>query len=337
MKAAFFTEKRMKREKAVWHRIRRILLALILLILCLSLSGILYQKIASALDASRYPPIGKRIDLGSYRLYLHCTGINFPGRPTVILEAGLGDTSLVWSKVQPEVAAFARVCSYDRAGYGWSDNGSLPRTAERMIQEMDTLLTTAGVPGPYVLVGHSYGGFLMHHYTSTYPQQVVGLVLVDAAHPEQYQNLELRQEMVKARQRLSPCLPSAPFGIMRIFGLLDGLAAMYPPAVQPMVKAHLYQTRFCQTIENEYAVLEESFTQVSASQRSFGDLPLVVLTHGLPLPDPQAEQAWQALQKDLATNSSNSTHRIATGSGHHIHLEQPDLVTTAIRQVLNQK
>ncbi len=89
-------------------------------------------------------------------------------------------------------------------------------------------------------------------------------------------------------------------------------------------------------MENEYAALEESFAQVGASQRSFGDLPLVVLTHGLPLPDLQAEQAWQALQKDFAASSSNSAHRIATGSGHYIHLEQPDLVITAIQQVLDR-
>ncbi len=174
----------------------------------------------------------------------------------------------------------------------------------------------------------------MRQYAVTYPQHVAGLVLVDAAHPDQYQFPALRQEMVKSRQRLSPCLRSAPFGIVRIFRMLDGLAAKYPPAAQPAVRAHLYQTRFCQTMENEYAALEESFAQMSASQRSFGDLPLVVLTHGLPLPDRQAEQAWQALQKDLATSSSHSAHRIATGSGHYIHLELPDLVITAIRQVL---
>ncbi len=148
MKATFLAGKRLTRGKAVRQRARRFLLVLILLILYFSLSGILYQTIASTLDTSRNPPTGSRIDLGSSRLYLNCTGMGLPGRPTVILEAGLGDTSLVWSKVQPEVAAFARVCSYDRAGYGWSDNGSLPRTAERMNQELDTLLTTAGIRAP---------------------------------------------------------------------------------------------------------------------------------------------------------------------------------------------
>jgi hypothetical protein len=142
-----------KRRKAVWRRTRRVLLVSALLLVLLTLTGFLYQTIASAVDASSYPAPGKLIDVGGYRLHLDCTGTSRPGSPTVILEAAFATTSVVWSKVQPGVASFARVCSYDRAGYGWSDTGPLPRTAGHMVTELHTLLARAGVSGPYVLGG----------------------------------------------------------------------------------------------------------------------------------------------------------------------------------------
>ncbi len=148
----------------MWRRTRRVLLIFALLIVLLVGAGLLYQGIASAHDASSYPPPGKLIDVGGYRLHLYCTGAGRPGSPTVILEEGFGATSLGWSKVQPGVTSFTRVCSYDRAGFGWSDTGPLPRTAGRMITELHTLLARAGVPGPYVLVGHSFGGLIMRLY-----------------------------------------------------------------------------------------------------------------------------------------------------------------------------
>ncbi|TMD96717.1 MAG: alpha/beta hydrolase, partial [Chloroflexi bacterium] len=174
-----------KRRKTVWRRTRRVLLIVALVIAGLSLTGVLYQTIASAVDASSYPAPGRLIDVGGYRLHLYCTGTGRPGSPTVILDEGQARTSLGWSKVQPGVASFTRVCSYDRAGYGWSDTGPLPRTAGRMVTELHTLLARAGVAGPYVLVGHSYGGLIMQLYTYTYPQQVAGLVLVDSVHADQ--------------------------------------------------------------------------------------------------------------------------------------------------------
>ena len=166
--------------------------------------------------------------MGGYRLHLYCTGTGRPGSPTVILDEGQAATSLGWSKVQPGVASFTRVCSYDRAGYGWSDTSPLPRTAGRMVAELHTLLARAGVAGPYVLVGHSYGGLLMHLYTYTYPQQVAGLVLVDSAHVDQTRSSELRQGNVNSMQQFSLCQALAPFGIVRLSGFANGMAAMYP-------------------------------------------------------------------------------------------------------------
>ena len=325
----------------MWRRTRRVLLVFALLIVLLAGTGLLYQGIASAHDASSYSPPRKLIDVGGYRLHLYCTGTGRPGSPTVILEAGFDDTSLVWSKVQPGVASFTRACSYDRAGWGWSDTGSLPRTAGHMVMELHTLLVRAGVPGPYVLVGHSFGGLIMRLYTNMYPQQVAGLVLVDSVNEDELvRSPKLRQDVLNSVN--SPILPIcqalAPFGIVRLLGLLNGYVADYPPPVPPAVKAQLYQTRYCHTSYVETLAFDESLAQVRAARHPLGHLPLVVLTHGLPMfPDPQEEQDWQALQRDLAGLSSNSVHIIATRSGHHIQLDQPGLVIAAIKQVLTGK
>src|SRR5262249_40965650 len=120
------------------------------------------------------------VDVGGWRLHLNCTGTARPGQPTVVLEAGAGDFSVEWSLVQPRVAEFARVCSYDRAGDGWSDLGPHPRTFHQIVYELHTLLVRAGERTPVVLVGHSYGGLLVRLYQSTYPAEVAGMVLVEA-------------------------------------------------------------------------------------------------------------------------------------------------------------
>ncbi len=327
-----------KRSKTLWRRTRRILLIVALLIVCLSGTGLLYQSIASAQDASSYPAPGRLIDVGGYHLHLYCTGTSRPGSPTVILEAGLGDTSLVWSKVQPGVAFFTRVCSYDRAGLGWSDTGSLPRTAGRIVTELHTLLARAGVPGPYVLVGHSIGGLIMQLYAYTYPQQVAGLVLVDSVHEDELVRLPgERQANLDYMKQLSLCQALTPFGIGRFTGFYNGFVAEYPPTVRPAAKAQFSQTRHCQTTYDELAAWDESSAQVRAARHPLGHLPLVVLTHGISPLGPQGEQVWQALQRDLAGLSSDSAHIIATRSGHYILLEQPDLVIAAIKQVLTGK
>jgi pimeloyl-ACP methyl ester carboxylesterase len=127
------------------------------------------------------PPPGRLIDVGGWRLHLNCAGEARTSQSIVILEAGAGDFSVDWSLVQPGVARFARVCSYDRAGSGWSELGPRPRTMHQIVYELRTLLDKAGERPPYVLVGHSFGGWLVRLYQSKYPADVVSLVLVEAA------------------------------------------------------------------------------------------------------------------------------------------------------------
>ncbi len=169
----------MKDEAAPPHRRRRFFKwfgIVVLVLVVLILAGAVYESSAEAADARAYPPPGRMVDVGGYRLHINCTG---EGSPTVVIEAGWGDSSASWGWVQPEVAKTTRVCTYDRAGMGWSEASPEPRTAREFAKELHTLLANANEPGPYVLVGHSLGGYTVRVYAHDYPEEVAGLVLVD--------------------------------------------------------------------------------------------------------------------------------------------------------------
>src|SRR6266487_2738761 len=229
-----------RKGKIVVRSIGCAVLALVILLVLVVLASVVYQGIASAVDASAYPPPGRLVDVGGYRLHIHCTGSGGPGA-VGMLDAGNGGSSLDRGLVQPSVATFTRVCSYDRAGYGWSESGPTPRSSGRIVRELHTLLVNTGVPGPYVLVGHSFGGLNMRLYAYTYPQDMAGLVLVDSSHED---DPKARQAIMAGQQQLSMCQHFAPFGVVRLLGSLNQFISPYPSAIQAVVKAHLYQTRF---------------------------------------------------------------------------------------------
>src|SRR3989304_2698045 len=139
-------------------KIRRIISIVMLIVLILVLGTGIAGAIAKSNLAKQYPAPGQLVDVGGYKMHIHCTG---QGSPTVILEAGSAEFSVNWAKVHPEVATFTRVCSYDRAGFGWSEPSPHPRTADKMTEELHALLVNAKIQGPYVLVGHSIGGLLV--------------------------------------------------------------------------------------------------------------------------------------------------------------------------------
>ena len=186
----------------------RILVAVCGLIVVTVLTGATYQWRATRKDLAATPPPGHLVDIGGYRLHLWCTG---DGAPAVILDTGLGGSSVDWGFVQPGVARFTRVCSYDRAGMGYSDPGLLPRTARRIASELGELLGRSGIGGPVVLVGASIAGFDVRVFASDHPERVAGLVLVDASHEDQ----SLQVPCTKSRgdsQRSRGSLLSRPLG-----------------------------------------------------------------------------------------------------------------------------
>jgi pimeloyl-ACP methyl ester carboxylesterase len=290
--------------------------------------------------ARQYPPPGQLVDVGGYRLHLSCAGT---GGPTVVMDAGASDFSLFWASVQPEVAQLARVCTYDRAGLGWSELSPHERTSPTMARELHTLLERAQVPGPYVLVGHSLGGLNMRLFARQYPGEVAGMVLVDAAHEEQ----DVRLAHLRA-------VAAETGGQFRMLGRLSALGLLafapeqipargLPDAAAAQYRALLASSGFFAAAAEETAGLEQSFAEArSAGRSTLGPFPVVVLSRGVsePLPGRSPaegsadEQIWRELQLDLAARAPGGTHLIAERSGHYIQLQQPELVVAAIRQVL---
>jgi pimeloyl-ACP methyl ester carboxylesterase len=188
------------------------------------------------------PPPGRLVDVGGWKLHIHCTGTREDKSPTVILESGVGDFSVEWSLVQPRVAPFARVCSYDRGGDGWSEMGPHPRTFRQIVYELHTLLERAGERPPFVLVGQSYGGWLVRTFRSTYPSEVTGIVLVDAGedNPERIgsDGKVVRAEALVKGTPIPPIKTSGPLRIADIppgalAAMRNGIAQTLPYANDP--------------------------------------------------------------------------------------------------------
>jgi pimeloyl-ACP methyl ester carboxylesterase len=288
--------------------------------------------IYEALAESRVPPPpGRLVDIGGYRLHVDCTG---SGTPTVILEAGLGDFGLSWSEVQPALAKSTRVCSYDRAGLGWSDAGPSPRDPTRETDELHTLLSRADIAPPYLVVGHSYGGDLSRLFVRRFPQGVAGLVLVEASNADQWSTVpeahadwsgyldECRLDPLRAR-----------FGLLR---LKHQPIPYYADAVRPIAESFSYAPRAVMATCGEAAAILGPGPAELQPVRSFGDLPLIVISAGKNFwGKPESWAAWQAMQVGDSTMSTRSERVIADGSQHEVEHDRPDVVIAQVEGMLN--
>jgi len=329
-------------------------IGLLALLAILMIVGAIYQSVASASDLKKYPPPGQLYDVGEYRLHLYCTG---EGSPTVILEAGAASPGLIWTYVQEEIAKSTRVCSYDRAGFGWSDPASGPLSPQQIASDLQALLQAAEVPGPYIVVGHSAGGVYVRAFTSQYPSEVVGMVLVDSSHegqnvrfPPEYQELDKVQNTMMAF-----CRVVSPFGGMRATRFFDMATTAYnmDPEIGQTFLSTMYRTKFCRATAEEIKALSTSLSQPDIPG-SLGDLPLIVLTAETSEEEMQAQipaylqsivgpevirkvfEVSKEMQKELVGLSSRGRQIMVTDSGHMIQLDQPEVVIDAIREVMEQ-
>ena len=309
---------------------------------------------AKARLAARYPAPGRMVDMGGYRLHLNIQGAPVAGSPTVVMEAAHSEPCLSWAGVQPVVAKFARVCTYDRAGLGWSESSPKPRTAPSIVEELHTLLAQAGVEPPYVLVGHSIGGLYVRLYAHEHPEQVAGMVLVDAAHEEQYARMP---EGIVKMQELSSKMAPLVFGLLQalnsigLMALLAERKGIWPMPIPPEGRAAYMSvvfsgTRHLETAARETTSIQESFTAVRAQQiGSLGDIPLTVISAGRPaisagrgISAADAEQMKRLqdeMHAELAALSTQGKRVIAQESGHYVQVDQPQVVIDAIREVVN--
>ena len=294
--------------------------------------GAVYESVAEAADVRAFPPPGGMIDVGGYRLHLNCVGA---GSPTVVIEAGWGDSSGSWSSwVQPGVARTTRVCTYDRAGMGYSDSGPLPRTADRFARELHTLLLRADVPGPYVLVGHSLGGLPARVFTNQYPTDVVGVVLIDSMSPSSAKSSTSGTPAQSDAPSIIDWLLTLPArtGVLRLLAGPLQLNAGLSPEVANAYTAVSVTPRALQAGIDEGKGMPDSLTEAGAV-KSFGALPLIVLSRGV---IPGQDQEWQRMQTELLELSSNSQQLFADKSGHSIQFDQPEAAVGAIEKMVEQ-
>ena len=273
--------------------------------------GVIAASVGVRSSSGRASQADAMVDVGGYGIHLSCTG---QGSPTVLLESGNGPTSAGWAWVQPQIAETSRVCSYDRAGTGRSDESSNVRDAQHIAVELHELLDAAEIQRPLVLVGHSYGGLYVRQYAAMYPAEVVGMVLVDSAHPDQWTRqpgaAEQYAAMVASMSEPITLAPPNP-----------PASPDLPPAASKRMALEGNTVKHLNTARAEFLATTTTNDQVRRSSVSLGGIPLVVVAatqHDFP-PELQAqmESNHLELQRELATLSSNALLRLASGVDHN--------------------
>ena len=296
----------------------------LIMLICLLLGATSFaaeQSPMSILDD--YP--GQIISIGDHALHIDCRGY---GSPVVVLESGLGGFSTEWQHVQERLSDSTRVCAYDRAGYGWSDDGPLPRTATRNMRELRALLTAAGEQPPFLLVGQSYGGFVVRLFAEQYASEVSGVVLIDASSPEQFTQMPkqaLPNLFINARRSGVPTV-TMPRPIA-------GLAESQQVTVMQLMMLPKARRAY----HSEMRHFQQSAKRVALQKNGALEMPLIVVSRTRQQidrlsADAHAERIWQLLQRRMTDLSPRADHWLAAGAGHLIHVDRPDLVALAIRQ-----
>jgi pimeloyl-ACP methyl ester carboxylesterase len=297
-------ETRPRRGLGSW--VRRGLVWMIVGLLALAVIGSIYQVIATQIDRRTYSPPGEMVDVGTHSLHINCAG---QGSPTVILEAANFGMSAHWVRVQQQLAKTTRVCAYDRAGMGWSEAGPEPRDARQISSELHTLLKDGGTEGPYVLVGHSYGGLYAQMYAARHPDETAGVVLVDSSHPEQFTRTQEGRAMYEQTRRMGAFIPwLARLGVIRLTNFYPAHPDL-PSQQRAQIEAFNSSTRQVITTAEEFRATPQTNAQVR-SMGSLGDKPLAVISASKQPP------GWLEMQDELAGLSPDSVHRVVDGATH---------------------
>jgi len=302
----------------------RFLLGLLLLSLVLAGAGATIQTIADQRANLSYPPPGQLINVGEgtlqVRLHLNCLG---EGSPTVVLETGGGGFgSLDFTNIQPGLAKITRVCAYDRAGYGWSDPSPEPRSSEEIVKELHTLLHRAGVAGPYVMGGMSLGGYFTRLFATRYPDEVAGMVLIDASPDDEWLNQEYLDGLKQFATVVKISQWASRVGLFRLggaTGLFRYPVLDYSPAeIARLAQPTTYRTDYYDMVYAEInpTRMQQNADEVRAARRPLGNLPLVVMWAGSEYSSEAAKEFWFVRQRGLLTLSTNSKAVVVEGANH---------------------
>jgi pimeloyl-ACP methyl ester carboxylesterase len=300
--------------------------------------------------ANPYHPTGKLVDAGGHRLHIHVLG---KGGPIVIFENGSADFSWVWDLVQPEISQLTKTVSYDRAGYAWSEPGPMPRTGKQIAYELHTALQHAGIKGPYILVGQSFGGFLIRDFSRFYKKDVVGMVLVDVVHEDE--KIMINGKAIRVREmatgRKAPPVQAVKKNMDTDSKKVNPLVAntnleppldKLPPYDQKLQLWAKTQFNYFKAVSSEMDWSPEDVADMYKNRNNLsyklGNIPLIVISKGngdfSGAEAGELEKQRIKLQNDLTYLSTNSKHIIDKKSGHNIHLEDPSTVIRAIKEVL---
>lgn len=303
--------------------------------------GALTQNALTAHERTQYPPPGQLIDIGDHRLHLHCQG---SGKPLVLLESGLSGWSQDWARVQAPLAQHTMVCAYDRAGYAWSDESPQPRTGLQAVEDLRSLLRRAGLQGPMVVVGHSWGGMLAQMLAQTHPDEVAGLVLVDALHHDQTATMDPDiHDRYSRNMRLLTGSATwlAPLGLTRLAGMPASVVLEKLPAPeQAAAHAMAMQSKNYRALYTEYMGIDPALA-VARSLPAVPRVPTVVLSTAALSEFPPGwgtdymRQHWMQGQRALARETA-ARHVVVADAGHYLQLERPELVIDSVLEVLQQ-
>ena len=323
-------------------------------IICFAmLAGAVYQFQKTTADLTAFPPPGRMISVNGVNLHLFCMGSGFP---TLILEAGLGESSLSWYSVQSKLAQNMRVCSYDRPGLGWSQLINAPIQVEDVAKNLHTLLNNAGISPPYVLVGHSRGGIYVRAFYRQFPAETRGIVLVDSSHEQSpmHQYPHAAWDYWKQAMQIAIAEPLSRVGLVRLMGVADADRRPSPLPAEALAAKTAVQNRTdtARAVVNEIAVMRQGLSATTPPPTNLGNPPLLVLTSGnlvdQSLVEREAEKSGKNIetqkalarihrteQDDLAALSSNSRHIIVKNSGHFIMQDRAEEFVSSVSEFVN--
>ncbi|MCZ8520293.1 MULTISPECIES: alpha/beta fold hydrolase [Paenibacillus] len=320
----------------------KIVFAVLSILLAILISGSTYEWSAAKRARENFPPPGKLVDAGGFRLHLHKLG---SGSPTILLESGSGESSLSWREIPEKLSSFATVVAYDRAGYAWSEASPNPRTGENIVRELHTALKNAGIKGPYLLAGHSLGGMYSRLFAQTYPEEVAGMVLIDARPENDARRTEPIYAREKPKSNPSPNISillkeSGAFRLLPNF-LLTGRVDKQDRSTFVNVVA---SPKYFQAVSEEGSLAHT--TEDAIRGQNLGDLPVRVIARGVrqdltrfgisQTANEEIEQSWQTGQREALAISTNSRLIVAEKSGHYVIHDQPELVIQVIRDLISE-
>lgn len=338
--------KQANRKRGLFFWLKRILAGLAIFLVVLLSAIFAGGAIARARIEATYPSTGQLVDVGGYKLHISCLG---EGSPTVMVLAGSGVPSVYYWLIQNEAASTTRVCVYDRAGYAWSEEGHGDLSPLGQVEDLKALFSNADIEPPYILAGHSYGGYIARLYAQAYPEEVAGLVMIDSAHEDQWTNYPPSIRKSAEEMYAGPNKPFNVFlvsllrSLQAVLPLENPMAKYFPPDVADTLTA--VQKLHPMILYTVKAEVSDMALGKSPRVTDLNDMPMIVITHGVPITlmgqSDEANAAFEKVNLEMQSNllslSSNSKQIFAEHSNHdEIPVKEADLVVQAIRDVLDQ-